>query len=69
MSASAVEESFNRITVDGDTSTNDTAVCLANGLAANPLPRGRSLSQVESLIGNALKELAWMIVLDGEGAT
>ncbi len=67
--AHAVEDSFNRITVDGDTSTNDTAVCLANGLAANPLPRGRSLSQVESLIGNALKELARMIVLDGEGAT
>ena len=67
--AHAVEDSFNRITVDGDTSTNDTAVCLANGLAENPLPRGRSLSQVESLIGNALKELARMIVLDGEGAT
>ena len=67
--SNAVGDSFNRITVDGDTSTNDTAICLANGLAANPLPRGRSLSQVETLIGDALKELAKMIVLDGEGAT
>lgn len=65
----AVEESFNRITVDGDTSTNDTALCLANGLAGNAVPRGRSLSQVESLIGDTLKELARMIVLDGEGGT
>lgn len=67
--ANAVEESFNRITVDGDTSTNDTALCLANGLAGNTLPRGRTLSQVESLISDALKELARMIILDGEGAT
>lgn len=65
----AVEESFNRITVDGDTSTNDTALCLANGLAGNAVPRGRSLSQVESLIGDTLKELARMIVRDGEGGT
>jgi len=65
----AVDESFNRITVDGDTSTNDTALCLANGLAGNGRPRGRSLSQVESLITETLKELAKMIVLDGEGAT
>jgi glutamate N-acetyltransferase/amino-acid N-acetyltransferase len=67
--ANAVEGSFNRITVDGDTSTNDTALCLANGLAGNAVPRGRSLSQVESLIGDTLKELARMIVLDGEGGT
>jgi glutamate N-acetyltransferase/amino-acid N-acetyltransferase len=65
----AVDESFNRITVDGDTSTNDTALCLANGLAGNGRPRGRSLSQIESLITETLKELAKMIVLDGEGAT
>ena len=39
----AVAQSFNRITVDGDMSTNDTVIILANGAAENPLVRGNNL--------------------------
>jgi glutamate N-acetyltransferase/amino-acid N-acetyltransferase len=68
----AVDKSFNRITVDGDTSTNDMVVVLANGLAGN------SLLSAENDIGykefcealeHLLVRLAKMIVVDGEGAT
>jgi glutamate N-acetyltransferase/amino-acid N-acetyltransferase len=65
----AVAQSFNRITVDGDMSTNDTVLVLANGLAGN-----RKIGNRKSEIGNfqaALNyvclELAKMIVRDGEG--
>ena len=60
----AVEESFNMITVDNDTSTNDTVICLANGLARNR-PDFKIFS--ESLKSLCI-ELAKKIVLDGEGA-
>jgi glutamate N-acetyltransferase/amino-acid N-acetyltransferase len=64
--------SFNSITVDGDTSTNDSLLVLASGVAGNPV-----LSDVESSdsreFGGALKsvllDLAKQIVMDGEGAT
>jgi len=69
--SAAVERSFNRITVDGDTSTNDTVLCLANGAAG-----GRELDgdpAALELLGGALREvcrnLARMIVRDGEGAS
>ena len=64
----ACEVSFNAISVDGDTSTNDCVLLLASGkLAAKPLTNAahdflRALKQV-------CRELAWMIVRDGEGAT
>lgn len=66
-----VSGSFNRITVDGDMSTNDTALIFANGLAGNgPIKKN---TQTYSKFLNALKfaseELAKKIVLDGEGAT
>ncbi|HIE33216.1 MAG TPA: bifunctional glutamate N-acetyltransferase/amino-acid acetyltransferase ArgJ [Thermodesulfobacteriaceae bacterium] len=65
--AEAVEFSFNRITVDGDTSTNDTVYLLANGLA------GEVSGKEEELFKEALfevsRELAYLIVKDGEGAT
>jgi glutamate N-acetyltransferase/amino-acid N-acetyltransferase len=66
------EHSFNRITVDGDTSTNDTLIVLANGGAANqPIadlasPDGERLRQA---LGEVLLDLAKKIVADGEGAT
>lgn len=66
------EHSFNRITVDGDTSTNDTLIVLANGRAANqPIadlasPDGERLRQA---LGEVLLDLAKKIVADGEGAT
>lgn len=67
--ASAVQTTFNRITVDGDTSTNDTVFVLANGMAGNGplLKEGREAFEkgLEFVMG----ELAAMMVRDGEGAT
>lgn len=68
---SAVDQSFNCITVDGDTSTNDTVLCLANGLAKNrPIQQGtRPYRDFERLLTDATQELALMICRDGEGVT
>ncbi|MRR57983.1 MAG: bifunctional glutamate N-acetyltransferase/amino-acid acetyltransferase ArgJ [Deltaproteobacteria bacterium] len=67
----AVDSSFNVITIDGDTSTNDTALLMANGMAGNPLIR-EGTPEAE-LFGRLLQEtllsLARQIVRDGEGAT
>ncbi len=67
----AVDRSFNRITVDGDQSTSDTVVVLANGLAENvPLtPAGRGLRQFSRGLEALMTRLARMLVSDGEGAT
>jgi glutamate N-acetyltransferase/amino-acid N-acetyltransferase len=67
----AVAQSFNRITVDGDMSTNDTVLVLANGLAGNsPLRTARSALRVfQSALNHVCLELAKMIVRDGEGVT
>ena len=68
---SAVDQSFNCITVDGDTSTNDTVLCLANGLAKNrSIQRGtKPYRDFERLLTDAAQELALMICRDGEGVT
>jgi len=65
----AVAHSFNRITVDGDMSTNDTVLVLANGLAGNakfqvPSPK---FQVFQSALNHVCLELAKMIVRDGEG--
>ncbi|MHB8766104.1 MAG: bifunctional glutamate N-acetyltransferase/amino-acid acetyltransferase ArgJ [Deferrisomatales bacterium] len=67
----AVEDTFNRITVDGDTSTNDTALALASGLAGGePLERDpAALAAFEGALGEVCRDLARMMVKDGEGAT
>ncbi len=66
---SAVAQSFNRITVDGDMSTNDTVLILANGLARN-LKIGRArLQSFQRALNYITLELAKMIVRDGEGVT
>jgi glutamate N-acetyltransferase/amino-acid N-acetyltransferase len=67
----AVGQSFNRITVDGDRSTSDTVVVLANGLAENrPLSRGdRRLRPFQQALDALTQKLALMLVRDGEGAT
>ena len=71
MLRNAVARSFNAITVDGDMSTNDTVLCLANGVAGNPPVRGGS--REEEVLLNVVKEvtgsLALKLVEDGEGAT
>jgi len=68
----SVEKSFNRISVDGDQSTNDSVFILAGGLAGNA-PIERSNSRAGRLFARALDEvtaaLAEQIVLDGEGAS
>lgn len=68
---SAVDRSFNAITVDGDTSTNDMVLLLANGLAQNLeiRPGTEEAAEFDRLLGGVLLDLAKMIVRDGEGAT
>lgn len=67
--SSAVERTFNRITVDGDTSTNDTVLVLANGLAGNGPMDGHDSEIFEKGLAYVLGELATMVIKDGEGAT
>jgi glutamate N-acetyltransferase/amino-acid N-acetyltransferase len=67
----AVANSFNRITVDGDMSTNDTVLVLANGLAGNRNIEHRTsnaeLRIFQTALNHVCLELAKMIVRDGEG--
>ena len=65
----AAEKTFNRITVDGDTSTNDTVLVLANGLAENRTLPQKELGNFKDGLERVMGELARMIVKDGEGAT
>lgn len=66
-----VNNSFNCITVDGDTSTNDTAMIMANGLAENePMTEEHAeWSVFIALLKQTCEDLAKMIARDGEGAT
>ncbi len=59
----AISHTFNAITIDGDTSTNDTLLALASGYVEEPV------AAVEQAITEVIQELALMIVKDGEGAT
>jgi glutamate N-acetyltransferase/amino-acid N-acetyltransferase len=65
------ETSYNRITVDGETSTNDTVLLLANGKAGHPcLNRmDREGEAFQSMLSNVSRSLAAGVVKDGEGAT
>ena len=67
----AIGKSFNRITVDGDMSTNDSVIMLANGLAGNRklVTRHPSLVTFQSALNFVCVELAKMIVCDGEGTS
>jgi glutamate N-acetyltransferase / amino-acid N-acetyltransferase len=67
----AVGQSFNRISVDGDMSTNDSVIMLANGLAGNPRIKNRNsrLEIFRRALAFVTLELAKMIVRDAEGAT
>lgn len=70
--AVAVGQSFNCISVDGDMSTNDTVIVLANGAAGNrPVSslRTRGGAAFQEALNFVTRELAKMIVLDGEGVT
>ena len=63
----SVERSYNRISVDGDTSTNDTLLLLANG-ASGVRPDPKEMAQVEEAIAGVMESLARAIARDGEGA-
>ncbi len=69
--AEAAELSFNRITVDGDTSTNDACVCLASGCSAAPqiLADSEHYAIFSAALKQVCKRLAELIIRDGEGAT
>ena len=69
--ADAVEQSFNRITIDGDMSTNDTVLVLANGAAGNtPLRDGEpEFDRFQNALNHVCCALARMIVEDGEGVS
>ncbi|HSW33287.1 MAG TPA: bifunctional ornithine acetyltransferase/N-acetylglutamate synthase, partial [Steroidobacteraceae bacterium] len=72
LTARLAEESFNRITVDGDTSTNDSLVLIATGASgAEPITAGDDprLAALHEVLLSVAQELAQAIVRDGEGAT
>jgi glutamate N-acetyltransferase/amino-acid N-acetyltransferase len=67
--SSACDRSFNRITVDGDTSTNDTLLCLAGGTGNAHINDDASRAVFQDLLESVCQNLAKQIVRDGEGAT
>ena len=70
--STGADQSFNRITVDGDTSTNDTVLVMANGMAGNTLidaEQQEAISTFNEALHKIFRDLALQIVEDGEGAT
>ncbi|MBE3109981.1 MAG: bifunctional ornithine acetyltransferase/N-acetylglutamate synthase [Acidobacteria bacterium] len=68
----AVDRSFNSVTIDGDTSTNDTVALLANGAAGGPAVASADSRDYEALrvvLTDFATDLAKLVVRDGEGAT
>ncbi|NMF82736.1 bifunctional ornithine acetyltransferase/N-acetylglutamate synthase [Nodosilinea sp. P-1105] len=67
----AADRSFNQITVDGDTSTNDCLLALANGESRTPaiMDEGAEANQLEAMLTAVCQHLAKAIARDGEGAT
>mgnify|MGYP002544459196 CR=1 FL=1 len=64
-----VQDSFNMISVDGDTSTNDTLYGLANGASGVSASDEESLKALSAALTSVLGDLAYMLVKDGEGAS
>ncbi len=69
--SASVKRSFNRVSVDGDTSTNDMVVILANGMAGNTpiVDKGMDYRTFAEALDWLTVELAKLIAFDGEGAT
>jgi glutamate N-acetyltransferase/amino-acid N-acetyltransferase len=68
----AVERSFNRLSVDGETSTSDTVLLFANGVAGHPVlrsPRSPGARSFAAALGEVCETLARELARDGEGAT
>ncbi|AFY42592.1 bifunctional ornithine acetyltransferase/N-acetylglutamate synthase [Nostoc sp. PCC 7107] len=71
MLSRAADKSFNSITVDGDTSTNDSLIALANGQSRTPAitEMGAEAEKLEAMLTAVCQHLAKAIARDGEGAT
>ena len=65
----SVNRSLNRITVDGDTSTNDTALLMANGVSGIKIGDAAQQEVVQAVLDDVLIALAKWLIKDGEGAT
>lgn len=65
----AVDISFNRITVDGDMSTNDTVIAVANGAGGTKIEDKEEIAKFQEALNQICLKLSEMIVADGEGAT
>ncbi len=65
----AIDQSFNLISVDGDTSTNDTVLLLANGAGGVEVADQNDVAQFQGALNDICTKLAKSIVRDGEGAT
>ncbi|MDR2489675.1 MAG: bifunctional glutamate N-acetyltransferase/amino-acid acetyltransferase ArgJ [Desulfovibrio sp.] len=69
MFARVADATFNRATVDGDTSTNDTLYGLANGASGIRVDNPADCGRLEAALTRILSDLAYKLVQDGEGAT
>ena len=69
MLKTAVDSSLNRITVDGDTSTNDTVLLMANGLSGAEISNDTQQAGFQQVLDDVLLSLAKWLIKDGEGAT
>ena len=67
MVSEAVDHSYNSLTIDGDMSTNDVVVLLANG-ASNVRPIGKERKVLQAAVNSVMESLAKQIAADGEGA-
>ncbi|MGZ3413154.1 MAG: bifunctional ornithine acetyltransferase/N-acetylglutamate synthase, partial [Isosphaeraceae bacterium] len=65
----AVENSFNCVSVEGHTSTNDTVLILSSTAATEPILAGDDLTAFASMVNSACESLARMMAADGEGST
>jgi len=69
MLATAADRTLNRITVDGDTSTNDTALLIASGLSGVVIGGDAARKEFQGILDAVLMSLARKLIRDGEGAT
>jgi len=67
--SSATDRTLNRITIDGDTSTNDTALLIANGLSGAVINSDADRKEFQGTLDTVLLSLGRQLVKDGEGAT
>jgi glutamate N-acetyltransferase/amino-acid N-acetyltransferase len=69
MLSTSTDRTLNRITIDGDTSTNDTALLLANGASGAVIKSDADKKEFQGILDTVMRSLARQLVKDGEGAT